>query len=77
MLQRLISSPKTVHKIGQFATIIGGGTPKSDEESNFGGDIPWITPKDLTPKAPMYTSKGERNLTAGGLASCSAKWLPQ
>ena len=34
-------------RIGHFATSIGGGTPSRDKLEFWGGDIPWITPKDM------------------------------
>ena len=37
--------------IENVAEIVGGGTPSTKDESNFNGDIPWITPKDLSETA--------------------------
>lgn len=54
-----------------------GGTPKTSDESNFDGDIPWITPADLTGYKAQYISQGRRNLSAKGLGSCSAKLMPK
>ena len=62
--------------IGEIAEIIGGGTPSTKNEDNFGGDIPWITPKDLSDHNEMYISKGERSITKIGLENSSAKLLP-
>ena len=62
--------------IGDVAEIIGGGTPSTKNEENFGGDIPWITPKDLSDHDAMYISKGERSITSIGLENSSAKLLP-
>lgn len=54
-----------------------GGTPKTSDESNFDGDIPWITPADLTGYKAQYISRGRRTLSDKGLSSCSAKLMPQ
>ncbi len=62
--------------IGDIAEIIGGGTPSTKNEENFGGDIAWITPKDLSDHDAMYISKGERSITSSGLKNSSAKLLP-
>ncbi len=62
--------------IGDVAEIIGGGTPSTKNEENFGGDIAWITPKDLSDHDAMYISKGERSITSIGLENSSAKLLP-
>jgi type I restriction enzyme, S subunit len=33
--------------LGSLATVRGGGTPSKDAPQFWGGDIPWITPKDM------------------------------
>ncbi len=62
--------------IGEIADIVGGSTPSTKDPDNFGGDIPWVTPKDLSGPHDRYIARGERNLTQQGLDSCSAKLLP-
>ena len=63
--------------MGEVATIVGGGTPKTNELSNFeGGEIPWITPADLSGYMEKYIGKGARNITERGLANSSARLLP-
>ena len=54
-----------------------GGTPKTADESNFDGDIPWITPADLTGYTARYISRGKRNITEKGLENSSAKIMPE
>ncbi|WP_375334641.1 restriction endonuclease subunit S [Curtobacterium sp. MCBD17_021] len=63
--------------VGDVAKVVGGGTPPSREESNFGGDIPWVTPKDMTNHRGRYISAGARFLTREGLLNSSAKLLPK
>ncbi len=63
--------------LGEVAEIIGGGTPSTKKPENYGGDIPWITPKDLSNYKFRYVTSGERNITKQGLASSSAKLLPK
>lgn len=65
------------YAIGEVAEVIGGSTPSTADDSNFGGDIPWLTPKDLSRAHDRYIKRGERNLTKKGLASCSAQILPK
>ena len=62
--------------IGDIAEIVGGSTPPTADKSNFDGDIPWLTPKDLSGAHGRYVSHGERNLSDKGLACCSARLLP-
>jgi type I restriction enzyme S subunit len=62
--------------VQDFAEVIGGGTPSTKDAANFGGEIPWITPKDLSIHSGMYISKGERSITKMGLESSAARILP-
>lgn len=77
---------KSLHKIpdswtwttmGEISDVVGGGTPRTNDPTNFeGGSIPWVTPADLS----GYTSKkigyGSRYITKKGLSSSSARLLP-
>jgi len=65
------------YKIGDFADVIGGGTPSTKIQEYYGGEIPWITPKDLSNHLSKYVERGERNITELGLAKSSAKLLPK
>ena len=56
--------------------IISGATPKTSEPENFGGDIAWITPADLSGYSEKYISYGARNLTQKGYDSCSTQLMP-
>ena len=62
--------------VGDIADVIGGGTPSTKDPTNFGGGIPWLTPKDLSGTHNRYMSHGARNLTEKGLRSSSAKLVP-
>ena len=62
--------------IGDIADIVGGSTPSTQDPDNFGGDIPWLTPKDLSGPHDRYIAQGARHLSQQGLDSCSAKLLP-
>ena len=63
--------------IGDIAKIVGGGTPSTKDPTNFGGGIPWLTPKDLAGSRGRYIAEGKRTLSKKGLDSCSAKMLPR
>jgi type I restriction enzyme, S subunit len=61
------------------AQIVGGATPPSKDEACFtppGQGIPWITPADLSGYRDQTISRGTRDLSTKGLASCSAKVMP-
>ena len=64
-------------RIDDVADIIGGGTPSTKDEENFNGDIPWVTPKDLSDYPYRYISRGERNISKKGLANSSARLMPK
>lgn len=63
-------------KLSELGTIVGGGTPSTKKEEYYGGDIPWITPKDLANFGERYIEYGNRNITLEGLENSSAKILP-
>ncbi len=63
--------------ISDLGNIIGGATPSTKNPAYYdGGEIPWITPKDLAGFQGRFISHGERNITEAGLRSCSAQMLP-
>ena len=63
--------------MGEIAEVVGGGTPRTTDPTNFqGGDIPWITPADLSGYAEKYIARGARFITQKGLESSSARLLP-
>lgn len=65
-------------RIGALTQIIGGGTPSSSVAEYYeGGEIPWITPADLSGYQDIYISKGKRNITQMGLAKSSARLMPK
>ena len=63
--------------IGSVCQVVSGGTPKSGVERFWGGDVNWVTPDDLSKHTGRYISGGRRTLTREGLASCSAKVMPE
>jgi type I restriction enzyme S subunit len=64
------------YKVEEFAEVIGGGTPNTTIDEFWNGDIPWLTPKDLSSNTDIYVEKGERFITPDGLSNSSAKLLP-
>lgn len=65
-------------KLSEIGDIVGGGTPSTKVVEYYeGGDIPWITPRDLSGYQNKYISRGERNITELGLKNSSAKLSPK
>ena len=65
-----------VKNLIDFAEIKNGATPSTADEANYGGDIVWITPKDLSDQQSKFVYQGERNITKQGFDSCSTSMLP-
>lgn len=63
-------------KIKNKFMIISGGTPKSDVESYWNGDVVWVTPADYNTEDKVIV-KGKRNITKEGLKNSSATILPK
>ena len=63
----------TLESLGE---IVGGATPSTNNENYYGGDIAWITPKDLSTYHGRFIGRGERTISAEGLKSCSARLMP-
>lgn len=64
------------YALKDIGDIVSGATPKTSESENFGGDIAWITPADLSGYSEKYISYGARNLTQKGYDSCSTQLMP-
>lgn len=62
--------------LAELGEIVGGATPSTKDERNYGGDIAWITPKDLSTLKGRFIAHGERNITEKGLNSCSTQMMP-
>ena len=65
------------YKLSEIGTIVGGATPSTKVAENYDGDIPWITPKDLSNFSGRFIEHGERNITQKGFDSCSCQMLPK
>ena len=66
-----------IRQLSEIGEIVSGGTPNTKIEEYWNGNIPWITPKDLSGFTDRYIYSGERNITELGLENSSAKLLPR
>ena len=64
-------------RIGDVCDVVGGATPSTRLAANWGGDVPWITPDDLSRHNDTYIAEGRRSLTRSGYTSCSARLMPE
>ena len=62
--------------LADLGEIVGGATPSTKNADYYGGDIAWITPKDLSVFQGRYIGRGERNITVEGLQNSSARIMP-
>lgn len=62
--------------IGDVTRIVGGGTPSTADPRNFDGEVPWLTPKDLSGLHDRHIARGARNLSKLGLERSSARFVP-
>ena len=69
------ASWKTV-VVDDVAEVFNGATPSTGDEQNYGGDVVWITPKDLSDQKQKFVYQGERNISQAGYDSCSTHLLP-
>ena len=63
--------------IKRVCAVVGGSTPKSDQEAYWDGDIVWVTPADLSRLIGFEISDSLRTITSEGLASCGTTLVPQ
>lgn len=62
-----------IFRIGDLVKIAGGGTPKKSVAKYYGGDIPWVTPKDMK---SWYVDGAKINITEAGLKESTARLVP-
>lgn len=62
--------------IKDIIDVYNGATPSTVNEQNYGEDIVWITPKDLSDQKQKFVYQGERNISQAGYNSCSTHLLP-
>lgn len=63
-------------KLKEVVDIFNGSTPSTLNDDYFNGNIPWLTPKDLSDQKKKYIFKGERSISKLGLKSIGNRLLP-
>jgi len=59
------------------ADLLSGGTPKTEIAEYWGGDIPWVSAKDVTDAQGSFVIDTERKITQAGIDKSNAKLLPK
>lgn len=62
--------------LGETCEIVSGSTPSTKESTYWGGDVPWITPDDLSRHAEKVIYAGARSITKTGYEACSTRLVP-
>lgn len=70
------SVPWEERTIDDLGEVFGGSTPSRDIPAYWNGDIPWVTPSDLTPLRDKYLARTEDQITEAGLNNSGARLLP-
>ena len=65
-----------VATIGEVCEVVSGATPKTGKPEFWDGNVPWVTPKDLSELGQKHLSDTPRQITKAGLKSCAARMLP-
>lgn len=68
------TDPWEQRKLGEAATIVGGGTPSTNNDAYWDGDIDWYSPAELGEQ--VYADRSVRRITQAGYDNCSATLLP-
>ena len=55
-------------KLVEIGVIHSGGTPSTRDSSYWNGDIPWLTPSEVTRLSEKYINSTERHITRKGLS---------
>ena len=63
-------------RLSSLGSIVGGGTPKTNDPLCWDGDIPWLTPADMKYVDGIYVDQGGRCITPYGLQNSSAQMMP-
>jgi len=66
----------TIKKLGEICEVVGGGTPKTEIDYFWDGNINWVTPKDLGNINTFEIDDTPRKITKEGLKNSSARLLP-
>lgn len=62
--------------IGDAVKVVGGSTPSTNEPKYWGGDIAWLTPRDLAALSDPIVLSTERQITPAGLECIGSGLLP-
>lgn len=62
-----------IQKLKHLVTFVGGGTPSKEDDALWGGDIPWVSPKDMKRQRIVESTDC---ITPAGLAVSACTLIP-
>lgn len=63
-------------RLWEVCEVVMGSTPRTDDSTNWNGDILWATPNDMGKLVGFTIENTERKISEKGFKSCSTKLLP-
>ncbi len=75
-IEKNIPSSYRIFKLEEIAEITGGSTPSRDNSNFWGGEIPWLTPTDVTNHGLINLYKTTEYITELGLKDISGRIYP-
>jgi type I restriction enzyme S subunit len=63
-------------EIRQLGAVVGGGTPSRDVPSFWRGNIPWVTPGEVSRAPTKFLYESKEHISASGLTGSGANLLP-
>src|SRR5690606_16826487 len=63
-------------RLGDVCTVISGSTPKRHVTEYWNGDIPWVTPKEMSHLGSRFLITSKEQISDAGFKSCSTTMLP-
>ena len=64
------------YQVADIGKVVGGGTPCRDRDEYWGGEVPWLTPSELTGFNGKHITSTKELITQAGLDGSSATLLP-
>jgi type I restriction enzyme S subunit len=64
-------------RLGKVVDVVSGGTPSTSKEEYWEGNIPWVTPTEITKLKTRYINETSRKITDLGLKNSSATIVPE
>lgn len=75
-IEKNLPAGYTVKRLMDIADISGGSTPSRGKAEYWGGEIPWLTPTDVTRHNKICISETKEYITVNGLKNISNRLYP-